>query len=340
MEHLGVDVLTEQAAVVLQERRVVPLTAWLADVLRMCGQSGRGLQVVTPADARLTWPLGLVLGPPPSRWVVRTADGHYDAMTGAVLTWDGRSFTAVRDGDSGRLAPAFVETPERFGTQLVLAVRMQHPPAQDVVFGAAVERACEMLTGAPPGGWGTTEPANRLWNREELTAFCLGRAPEPTLTVFVGGPGASHPALGTLEVSCAPAGVRESVRFAIGFPPEQEPPAETVRALAGELAGEVSLVSLFAQRGIGRADLTAVPYWTGVPGPTGLALGVAGLRPIGPERAFDPPNLTAHPIGTEQAPAVWYDLGDGRSLDGFQRLGDLVRHLKLGAPAGAPVAGA
>lgn len=340
--HPTVDVLTDQVAVVIQERRVVPFTSWLADAVRVCGRSGRGLQIVTPADARLTLPLRSVLGVPPYRWVIRSGDGYYDGLTGAVLTWDGRSFTAVRDeSGAGTLAAAFTAAPEALGTHLTLTVRMRHPPTVDTVVGGAVERLYQALTGASPGGWGTAEPASQLWNRGELTEFCRERAPEPTWTVLVGGSatGGARPALGTLLVSRTQGGVEESAQVVIGYLPGEEPPLEKVRALAAELAGDYSLLSLFAQLGAGAADLTVVPRWTGIPGPTGMALGTAGLRSTGTERAYSPPNLVAHRIGTERAPAVWYDFGDGRSPESLQRFDGLMRHLGF-APGRPPATGA
>lgn len=40
--------LTDKAAVVLQDRPVVPMTSWLSEVLRATVESERSLQIVTP----------------------------------------------------------------------------------------------------------------------------------------------------------------------------------------------------------------------------------------------------------------------------------------------------
>src|SRR4029450_13771056 len=65
--HPAVDVLSDRVAVVLQDRPVVPLTAWLADAARTCAEAGRGLQGGAPPavpPARPGPPLG---GPRPGR---------------------------------------------------------------------------------------------------------------------------------------------------------------------------------------------------------------------------------------------------------------------------------
>ncbi|OEJ34633.1 hypothetical protein BGK67_27800 [Streptomyces subrutilus] len=48
----AVDMLTETAAVVLQDRPVVPMTSWLSEALRATVESDRSLQIVTPPHCR------------------------------------------------------------------------------------------------------------------------------------------------------------------------------------------------------------------------------------------------------------------------------------------------
>src|SRR2546423_10623656 len=87
--HPAADRVTDKAAVVIQQRTVVPFTSWVADAIQACGATGRGLQVVTGPEARLTAPLRLVLSGAGCRWIVRHEVGYYDGLSGAVLHWDG-----------------------------------------------------------------------------------------------------------------------------------------------------------------------------------------------------------------------------------------------------------
>ncbi|HZA80953.1 MAG TPA: DUF6177 family protein, partial [Actinomycetes bacterium] len=114
--HPAVDVVTGRVAVVLQDRPVVPLTAWLADAARQCAGSGRGLQVVTPPGSRLTTPLRFALDGPDTRWVVRDGGGScHDGLTGRLLHWDGGAFvpTPTGPGAGPALAPGFADRDAR-----------------------------------------------------------------------------------------------------------------------------------------------------------------------------------------------------------------------------------
>src|SRR5205823_1085904 len=86
------DALTPKAMVILQDRPVVAFTKWLADGLRLCSETRRGLQVVTGPDSRITVPLRLVLTGQNTHWVVRADGGYYDGLSGVPLVWDGSAF--------------------------------------------------------------------------------------------------------------------------------------------------------------------------------------------------------------------------------------------------------
>lgn len=57
--------LTEEAAVVVEDRPVVPFSPWLADALAAHARQGRGLQLVTPPGSRLTEAVATLLTAPP-----------------------------------------------------------------------------------------------------------------------------------------------------------------------------------------------------------------------------------------------------------------------------------
>ncbi|MFE7503699.1 DUF6177 family protein, partial [Streptomyces albidoflavus] len=63
----AVDMLTDKAAVVIQDRPVVPMTSWLTEALRATVESERSLQVVTPPDCTLSLPTRLLLQSTSSR---------------------------------------------------------------------------------------------------------------------------------------------------------------------------------------------------------------------------------------------------------------------------------
>ncbi|NBE53821.1 DUF6177 family protein, partial [Streptomyces boluensis] len=48
----AVDVLTPRAAVVINDRPLVPMTTWLSDILRIAADAERSLQIVTPPGTR------------------------------------------------------------------------------------------------------------------------------------------------------------------------------------------------------------------------------------------------------------------------------------------------
>ena len=47
-----------------------------------------------------------------------------------------------------------------------MTFRVRHTP--ETAIGGAAELVCRSLTGEPPGGWGTSEPATTVWRLEDL----------------------------------------------------------------------------------------------------------------------------------------------------------------------------
>lgn len=327
--HPAVDVLTDRVAVVLQERPVVPLTAWLADAARACAEAGRGLQVVTPPSARLTTPLRFALDGPDTRWVVRDQGGTcYDGLSGRLLHWDGAAFVpAPADRPGGRaLAPAFAEPAPAAGWQLVLDVRVRHTATATARLGGALEALCVALTGEPPRGWGTAEPATEPWDPGRLTALARRRAPDPTLLVVVGG--ADRQAVGSLRVTRAASGVDEALTLVVGHPGRVR--LEALPEAAEAVAGRATLVSMLAQLRPGRADTTWEPRLRGLPVPVGMAVGPGEVGRLGLGHALAAPAPAARPLGQDRHPAVWFQLGDPTTPAGWEHLAAVLRHFGLG----------
>ncbi|NUK19778.1 DUF6177 family protein, partial [Streptomyces lunaelactis] len=235
----AVDVLTTQAAVILQDRPVVAATTWLTDLLHTTIPSGRELQIVTPPGTRLTLPTRTLLTNVPARWVVHDPDcGYYDGLTGAVLHWQEARFTPVT-GIDGRIpiADVFHSRPAAPDEQqLHLSIRTTHPAADDILLGGALEAAWQTLTGASPAGWSTAEPVNLPWSPRQLTELARTRAQRsaPTWLVAVGAP--DSPAIATCRIIRTPAGVEEHITLAVGRTPDQPPPLDALPELAETLA--------------------------------------------------------------------------------------------------------
>lgn len=243
----AVDMLTDKAAVVLQDRPVIPMTSWLSEALRAALESDRSLQIVTPPHCRLSLPTRLLLESTPSRWVVQDERcGYYDGLTGAVLRWKDDAFSPDRD-ENGETpaARAFTDVRPTGERQLIVSFRTLHSPRADLVLGGALEAAWQALAGGPPASWGTSEPAGLTWSRRQLTELAYERAPRPTWTVIVGTP--DRPAVATLRVIRTPEGVEEDITLTVGYGPDEEPALEALPGLAGELVTRHGLKTMMCQ---------------------------------------------------------------------------------------------
>ena len=314
----GLDLVTDEVALMMQDRPVVGLSAWLLDAVAAAEREGRGVQLVTPAGVRLSYPARTRLfSGRNTRWVVQTGGEAYDGLTGAKLNWDGKKFAPVSRGE---LAAAWTADPERLEVRANLQVlaRVRYPTLDSTVVGRATELLVTELTGAPPIGWGTEEPVNRPWNADSLTAYCHRRSPRPSLLTVVGAAtDGVLPATGSAVINSRPAGIEETVMLAVAQPGLEPPDAEKVRDVIGRLAEEVELVTVLVSAAGAAADTTSYSHFTGFPGPIGLA--------IGPQEARIGTATTSVPIGPASRPAAWYGLGDGTRMPDWERLGDLLR---------------
>ncbi|GAA3235239.1 DUF6177 family protein [Streptomyces lavendulae] len=330
----AVDMLTDEAAIVLQDRPVVPMTSWLSEVLRATVESERSLQIVTPPHCRLSLPARMLLQSTPSRWVVQDERcGYYDGLTGAVLRWqDGAFSPALDENGETPVADAFTEVRRTGERQLIVSFRTLHRPEADLVLGGALEAAWQALAGGPPAGWGTSEPAGATWSRRKLTDLAYVRAPQPTWTVVVGTP--DRPAVATLRVIRTPEGVEEDVTLTLGYGPGENPPLEALPELASELVTRHGLKTMLCQLREARRDLNAPPRFEPPPLPYAFVLGPGEVREAGRDTARRTP-LKERPVqlGPSARPGFYYPLGDGETTESWTALEQLVRHLR-GAPPG------
>jgi hypothetical protein len=325
-----VDMVTDSAIVILQDRPVVPFTTWISDTLQMSGDSGRGLQIVTPSTSRITMPLRLMLTGPNSRWVVREprSGEYYDGLGGVRLVWDGAAFVPA-DPDDESLVPAFGLADPPDSSQLTLTFRVTNPATAQMQLGGSLERLCQALSDEPPRGWGTCEPIGQPWRRTDLTELARRRMPEPTWMFTIAG--SERPAIASIRVSRSSSGVEEWGTLVVGYGPDDEPPVIALPDIAGALAAEFQVVSMFAQMRSGRGDLTSPAHWEGLPAPVGMVVGPEGVNDAGLDRALNPPGGVARQLPSPAGPTVWYTLGDGRSSDGWTLFEKIMRHMRHGS---------
>ncbi|WP_208835552.1 DUF6177 family protein [Streptomyces alboniger] len=330
----ALDLVTDQAAVVMQDRPVVAMTTWLTEAVRTAAETDRALQLLTPPHTRLTLPARDVLRAHPNRWVVQDPDcGYYDGLGGAQLHWKDGAFTPVRDEDgNARRAPAFQPASTGTGTgmgerQLTLSLHTTHPATEDLTLGHALEAAFHHLTGRPPVGWNTAEPIALPWSTRQLTDLARNRAPKPTWLAVIGHP--DRPAIATLRITRTPAGVEEHATLTLGHASGERPPLDAVAPLAETLAAEHNLTSMLTTLRTARRDLTVPPHFEPLPSPLTFTLGPHAVHDIGLAHAGRPPlALRPVPLGPATRPALHYPLGDGADPTAWTTFQQLSAHLK------------
>ncbi|MFE7329006.1 DUF6177 family protein [Streptomyces sp. NPDC057565] len=331
----AIDALTDKVAVVIQDRPVVAMTAWLSDAFRATANAELGLQIVTAPGVTLSPAVRGSLPGWPSRWVVQDErDGYYDGLSGAVLRWQNGLFAPVEAADATPedprtpVAASFKEVADTGERQLAVTFRTVHPADERLVLGGSIEAVWRELTGAAPAGWGTAEPANLPWSLRQLTDVAYDRAPQPTWAVVVGSP--DRPALATVRISRTTGGVEEDVTLALGYGPDEDMPLDALPRAAEILATRHHLQSMLVQIRKARRDLAVPPRFEGPGVPLAFVLGAEEVREMPGDRARRTP-LSEPPVqlGPKTRPALYYPLpGDPSDLSGWQDFERLMRHLK------------
>ncbi|MET8401806.1 DUF6177 family protein [Streptomyces sp900116325] len=331
----AIDALTDKVAVVIQDRPVVAMTAWLSDAFRATAEAELGLQIVTSPGTTLSPAVRNSLTGWPSRWVVQDErDGYYDGLSGAVLRWQNGMFAPVEAADATAddprtpVAASFKEFADTGERQLAISFRTVHPADDRLVLGGALEAVWRELTGNPPAGWGTAEPANLPWSLRQLTDVAHDRSPAPTWVVVVGSP--DRPGLATVRISRTTGGVEEDVTLAFGYGAGEEPPVDALPRVAEILATRHHLQSMLIQIRKARRDLAVPPRFEGPGVPVAFVLGAEEVREMPGDRARRTP-LSEPPVqlGPKTRPALYYPLpGDPSDLSGWQDFERLMRHLK------------
>ena len=330
----GVDLITEKVAVVMQDRPVIGMSAWLTDALTSAKAAGRDVQLVTPPTSRLTWPVrSTLLRGVYSLWVVTGSDGEYfDGLNGVRLKWNGDLFVArstVKLGErSSDLHPDFVVQEKPFG-QLQFTVRVRHKPVESLVLGRVAERLFTATTGSGPAGWATSEPVTQPWSLDALTEYCRGRAPAPTWLILAGQSGAEYrPSVGTLEARRTKSGLDETVTLAVAQPGMDFPDVNQIGQWIDDIADHFELVSATVMGSYAAADGTYQPRFLGLACPIGLAAGNEAVKASSLAEMIKVQGISrALAIGPAHAPAIWYPIGNGRDPRDWQKYASLMKKL-------------
>lgn len=262
--HPAVDLRTNRVAVVMQDRPVVPLTNWIADVIRVCAENNKGLQLVTPHTSRLTTALDGALSGPDTRWVVNGPGGHYDGRTGRPLAWNGEAFTPM---NPLALGPAYTSGPPAPAWHHTIALQIRHQATAELRVGGALEQLATTVTGHPPTGWGVAEPVAQPWDIDQYTDLCRQRAPRRTWLCAVG-----DSMLATTVVSRTAGHVLETIRCTVTGPDPL--PAAVFADPMREIATAYDIRHALIQQCPGEADPTRAPQWTGLSTPLAMLVGV------------------------------------------------------------------
>lgn len=330
----GVDLITDKVAVVMQDRPVVGMSAWLSDALTSAKMAGRDLQLVTPKGSALTWPVRSTLFKGIySKWVVTGDDGEYfDGVNGVRLKWNDELFIARSPAKPGEqnsdIHPDYVVQEEPFG-QLQFTVRVRHKPVESLIVGKVAEHLFTATTGSGPAGWSTSEPVTQPWSPEALTEYCRDRAPDPTWLILAGQPGAEFkPSVGTLDVRRTKSGVDETVTLAVTQEGMDFPNVNKVGEWIDEIADNFELISAMVMGSYGEKDGTYKPRFVSMGCPIGVAAGNEAVQASSVAEMVKVEGISkALAIGPAHAPAIWYPIGDGRNPRDWEIYAKLVTKL-------------
>jgi hypothetical protein len=330
----GVDLITDRVAVVMQDRPVIGMSAWLSDALSSAKAESRDVQLVTPKTSRISWPVrSMLFNGAFSKWVVIAEDGeYYDGLNGVRLKWNGDLFVARAPAVPGEptsdIHPDFV-VQEEPSAHLQLTVRVRHEPVAALTLGKLAELLFTRTTGTGPAGWSTSEPVTQPWSPDALTEYCRDRAPAPTWLVVSGQPGAEFkPAFGTLEARRTRSGLDETVTLAVAQPGLDFPTAQAMGELIDEVADNYELISAMVMGAYGAADATYQPRFLGLACPIGVGAGNEALNGNSVEKALKVPGIShALAIGPAHRPAIWYPIGEGRDPKDWEKYAKVMETL-------------
>ncbi|MFI9454022.1 DUF6177 family protein [Amycolatopsis sp. NPDC052450] len=306
--HPAADWATSEALVVEQSRGVVPASSWMIDAARSALRSKRVLQLLTPEESRLTYPMELLLRDVAAEWIVQEdADRYRDGIRGVPMTWTGTRF--VRDPRGRAATPV---KPEIDSGDVEVRITTVHPASEPLRLGSTAEAVLRAFTGGAPDGWGDAEPANLPWSADEITAYCRNRAPGRTQLVVVGAE-----VTGQLRVSPTDEGTIEETR--LSGPESGKLRPEDLTALAEQVSGSARLMLAAVHPGRRGGSRSSRPTRPALP--YGLLVGQEIVAARGVAHAERAPAARVTLLGS----AAWCTMDGGRRPP-YEQLADLLRH--------------
>ncbi|GGC97042.1 hypothetical protein GCM10011512_25050 [Tersicoccus solisilvae] len=293
------DFTTADTAVLFQDKPVVHRSAWVDLAAARAAEEGRFLALITPPDSALTLPANDLLSQPGRRWLVTRHDGRFhDGYTGRVHGWDGDAFTTVDE-----LAEEFLVADARPDGALHLRADVMHPAAHGTRVGDLAETLLTLLTGQPPTGWGTHEPASEPWDVSALTDHCFRISPHRSRLVVVGAPqpGSQVAAVGVLDVQRTATGVSETFELLVEA---DDPLDDAALGYVGRALTRHAVRSALVGHALGLPALNRPARFTGASVPGLAVFGPDAVRSAGPEAARKLAGDRAELVGPSAAPSL------------------------------------
>ncbi|WP_119869029.1 DUF6177 family protein [Frondihabitans sp. 762G35] len=320
IRHPLIDGITARVVRVETRASVIRLSGPLADVLARPPIGGRRVVIVSPEGSRITIGLRAALTAAGGAWLVRTAAGYRDGVTGilrdhvddfdaadpsAVIGWDEAGEADEAAGD--RVAPSGSDPVDR-ATQLSVDVTVLHRASHETLLGGALEALCEAVGGYRPRAWGRSEPLDHAWDRWVLTQDARHRAPD-TSRVIVEGRHLSA----AVTARVTDRGIEETVALTADVPGGSagvDAAVDRVRVALGDLAREAlpTFALVLAREGETDRTFRAVSYPP--PNPLVLLIGAPSVRRLDLAAAAFGEAQRVDVVGRPAGPAFLLPLGD------------------------------
>ncbi|WP_121368082.1 DUF6177 family protein [Frondihabitans australicus] len=332
IRHPLIDAITERVALVESRAQVVRLSAPLVDLLARPLAAGRTLVLLTPETSRLTIGLRSALVAAKARWMVTTAGGFRDGLSGLEHTSLDEAVAAAHvvpvdsdeddpDGADGSSGPRRSGGETGSSTQLSVDVTILHRGDNDTLLGGALEALTEAIGGYRPVAWGSSEPLERPWDRWVLTQDARHRAPEPT-RIMVEGEHVS--AAVTARVTAR--GIEETVALTAdvpGGPAGLDAAIDRLRAVLAELTRTSLPTFALVLAREGEADRSFRPVTYPPPNPVALLIGAPSVRRLDLHAQTFAPEQSIDVVGRHDLPAFLLPLGSAEE-SGWDALHDAL----------------
>lgn len=300
-----------------------------ADLLATAAAAGARPILVTDGLSVLTEAFRQMLVDSGGAWVVRGDDGLRNGLDGGRLEDFADALrtgppTSVQDVAVGYLRPWAPSA-----DQLVVSVSVRHRAADETVLGATTELLATELAGAVPTGWGTHEPAARVWDRRTLTEAARARMPDPTRLLAVGSPDA--PLALTITAQRTEHGVEELTTGLLSVGALGDPVSEMRVAAVPQVLGRLATTQLplfaLVLRRPGRRDLAQAPRLAAPPLPVAMLIGAPAVRQLDLDVEGMRDRFGAVIAGRPRIPALVLPFGRRPDRDPVEELSAVIDHI-------------